>query len=327
MKAKKLFPDLSFKRLWDRVIGIEDKVNKQDENLAVRYNSETGMMQIYDENIWKDWKIAKVDGGTDILRLDGVELTASSQYDDSASVSNLLLGGLFNSGPWESATGDENAIITCTFPKQVAINSFRLISIPYASDTTNIEVQVSDDLVNYKSVGTFSYLIDPAAYNSDYFRRYLNNIKCKSFRIKFLNSNFQSRNSCIITALSIAGRIVGEEVDIEGRYQLEKETIVGTWIDGSPIYRRVLIDKIPTGSVNSDSYYIECAAIIKQDGFIFETGGYIIPFGDNELNASFLASSGFESIGITLKEALDHDVYFYVIVDYVKTIEWLPITE
>lgn len=31
MKAKKLFPDLSMKRLWNRLKGIEDKVDEQDE--------------------------------------------------------------------------------------------------------------------------------------------------------------------------------------------------------------------------------------------------------------------------------------------------------
>ena len=34
MKAKKLFPDLSIKRLWDKIKGIEDKVNEQNKKLG-----------------------------------------------------------------------------------------------------------------------------------------------------------------------------------------------------------------------------------------------------------------------------------------------------
>lgn len=38
MKAKKLFPDLSFKRLWNKLQGIEDKVNEQNKNLNKKYD-------------------------------------------------------------------------------------------------------------------------------------------------------------------------------------------------------------------------------------------------------------------------------------------------
>ena len=38
MKAKKLFPDLSIKRLWNKLKGIEDKVNEQSQNLDNKFS-------------------------------------------------------------------------------------------------------------------------------------------------------------------------------------------------------------------------------------------------------------------------------------------------
>lgn len=48
MKAKKLFPDLSFKRLWDKIKDLEDKVGEGSSNSGdtAYYDEETGTLYI-----------------------------------------------------------------------------------------------------------------------------------------------------------------------------------------------------------------------------------------------------------------------------------------
>lgn len=60
MKAKKLFPDLSFKRLWNKIKDLEDKVENDsgNSNETVRYNPETDMVEIYYNDVWQEWKVA-----------------------------------------------------------------------------------------------------------------------------------------------------------------------------------------------------------------------------------------------------------------------------
>lgn len=50
MKAKKLFPDLSFKRLWDKIKELENGVSVQNPNSVV-YNSETDCMDVYQNDL------------------------------------------------------------------------------------------------------------------------------------------------------------------------------------------------------------------------------------------------------------------------------------
>lgn len=88
MKAKKLFPDLSLKRLWDKIKDLEDKVgegsdinlDELNKNITIRYNQETDMLQCLVDGVWIDFKTAELKHMDLIEQLNGSGWT---KYDNA----------------------------------------------------------------------------------------------------------------------------------------------------------------------------------------------------------------------------------------------------
>lgn len=115
---------------------------------------------------------------------------------------------------------------------------------------------------------------------------------------------------------------VAEEV-----YSTE-ETRIGTWIDGKPLYRRVLIGTTPksinnwetVGSIGTEKDLISCfTALDPQNGY-----KVIIPYYDTQLAIAirFVVSTGDLQLYITRNDAVNHPCT--IISEYTKTTDPAP---
>ena len=101
------------------------------------------------------------------------------------------------------------------------------------------------------------------------------------------------------------------------------ETRVGTWIDGKPIYRKVLTGTLPVGA-GSNSFTLSNISIINVNGIVHSRWGSWY-----ELNSEYKSESGYEvyiSLNNTRNEFSVNCGSFYntsseyeIIIEYTKT--------
>ena len=182
---------------------IANEFSEQNKNMNCRYNPESDMIEIYYNGVWNEWKSGNLQTYEELIPVSGGTLVASSEYN-GYPVTNILPG---STNVWYAAKGVTNATITYTFPKRVLVNNF-YVDLRNADAQTVFKVYVSEDLFNYDLVDTYTF---EAISEQEQHLLYLDNIKCKAFRLEFTKYNYLGTgNDPYITldGLKIRGRIV-----------------------------------------------------------------------------------------------------------------------
>ena len=300
------------------VTGLGDTVQSAIDNSyhQVRYNKETDIVELFHEGKWQEWKSGNLQTYEELIPVAGGSLTASSEYDSDSLITNILEDGA--STCWWSNANDNNAEVTYVFPHQVLINNLYLNTYEAVTDT-NIEIQISNDLINYEPIASFLY--------SDKYEHisYLENVKCRGFKIKFLTYNYYSSSGyyCTISNLKLRGRVIEEftngNIDSGNliKYTTE-EAIIGTWIDGRPIYRKTYTGTFTSGSnsaplesISNIDCIIQCSGFMINNGMSWDvrnsqTGVYV------RVIQNAIITVGFE-------QALDSNIDYGITVEYLKT--------
>ena len=180
---------------------LNGNIETLNENLNVRYNSETDMVQIYFGGQWVNWKAGNLVTYDNLCLLENVSITASSQFNEQHTASNLLVD---NTETWISSTS--TADFTITLPNICTINNLFLSSL-YSSGYTyhdcTITVQVSTNGVTFESIGTYTL---PALTDKTID---LNNIQAKAVKVIY--------NSYNITDQSFGNLVMCRYVKLMGR--------------------------------------------------------------------------------------------------------------
>lgn len=197
-------------------------------------------------------------------------------------------------------------------------NYYKLgIGSPIASGT---------DLNNMTTIGTY-YSLTPDITNS------LVNCPIKNAGFKLIAENTTGTNRIIQTikvnnintsetyVRTYTGRWGEWNIVMTGNYSTSERRI-GTWIDGKPIYRKVVSKKVTTtGSTNIAHGINNIDIITNLRGFIYLTGGVFVPIPQNTSNGAigniqFWSSR--DNIAFNNSISLsDYTVYF--IFEYTKT--------
>ncbi len=159
-------------------------ISTLNNNLTMRYNAETDMVQICFEGEWVDWKAGNLAIYDNLCLLENVTITASSQFSAGHAVKNLLSDDV---GVWISS--GSTAYFTISLPNICAINNMFLSSnytMGYTYYDCTITVQVSEDDVVFESVGTYA-LAAKSDKTID-----LNNIQAKAIRVIYNSHTINS---------------------------------------------------------------------------------------------------------------------------------------
>lgn len=144
-----------------------------------------------------------------------------------------------------------------------------------------------------------------------------------STKIQFSNgvtSSSQDNNQCIPTQI-IGIKLIESPTQITNKYSTE-ETVVGEWVDGKKIYRKV-VDNITTASnSNWNIIYTDSTIdnIVTLKGFLTANlDGRIIPINFSEVNA--LVGISYLSPNVELKIQYNgfYNCSMYFILEYTKT--------
>lgn len=100
------------------------------------------------------------------------------------------------------------------------------------------------------------------------------------------------------------------------------EIKIGTWIDGKPLYRKVLSGTLPTGS-GDNTFSISNSRIVSVNGFVnsqygiwFNTNGYFTEAG---YIISCYLNGARNTITLKCGSFYNSDSQYFMIVEYTKT--------
>lgn len=144
---------------------------------------------------------------------------------------------------------------------------------------------------------------------------------------KFVSEANNTYKFCYIMKLTFDDTDKGSDI------YSEEETVVGTWIDGKTIYRKVIHTKTPAKDVNGNVAKLpdDCDELLFLDGFFIATNNYRMPLGYNSTNPTTSATSRGYLIFVTTVNLTDrvvaqlskHDNYSNcpctLILEYTKT--------
>ena len=141
---------------------------------------------------------------------------------------------------------------------------------------------------------------------------------------KFIITDLAKGNATITAdqVLEIGGENSGGTTGVNNSYSTTETLTGGTWIDGKPIYRRVITTEITLFS-NYFEIPTDVDRILKKDGFLYKDYDIqtLIPFTDSVDFAS-LSRSDADLITLSISTGLKniYNGYIgYLVIEYTKT--------
>lgn len=295
---------------------VQDAID--NSNSKFRYNEKTDMMEICIGGKWRDYKRIHSDANIDLLRMDSTQVLVSSNSENN----NLKYGY----GWITPSSIDTSPTVTILFPDIVKLNLLYIGSYQTSiTEDINFELLVSENGLSYKTLGNFS--CDAPIYNEGSYmgggqlELPFNNITCKAIKIKFLNYPYDNEGErwAGCDQLELRG-CATSPMSEEDSYTIGKEMVIGTWIDGSPIYRQTYISKIPKGETET---WISFTGnnLVRYDGIVYPSFGYSTNF--HAAGLDIMAIGSYAICVYDAQGANNNDTIFTLIVDYTKSYNWL----
>lgn len=110
--------------------------------------------------------------------------------------------------------------------------------------------------------------------NSSYFRSFEQNQNTLKFKDNRILNNSSGDNSVNIPYQIIGIKLVNSQAEVTNVYSTD-ETVVGRWIDGKKIYRKVINYNMTTTSASIDLSSYNIDTMISQTGFNIQTSGNV----------------------------------------------------
>jgi len=122
----------------------------------------------------------------------------------------------------------------------------------------------------------------------------------------------------------------GEDIYVKGQNEVysTQEQVIGTWIDGKPLYRKVIIENGPTvttdgtgANKNIDISSLNCDTLLVKNAWVYQSSRYVPLFYMNDAMTSY--AKVYPTTSSNLRLSCSNTTYsekpFYVVIEYTKT--------